>query len=98
MFGFGEITDPDYVIPCRQIYEKAMALASGRTTGDWPRVLEEGAGYLAKHKTDFASYISHVVPLSETQEALLAVRSPPGRPTEGGHRSLMIAWLMGSGR
>ncbi len=80
VFGFGEVVDPAYVIPCRQIYEKAMAYASGRTTGDWPRVLEEGAAYLAKHKKDFASYVSHVVPLEETQRAYsLYARPQVGR-------------------
>jgi L-iditol 2-dehydrogenase len=80
VFGFGEITDPDYVIPCRQIYEKALTFASGRTTGNWPRVLEEGARYVGDHKRDFATYISHVVPLSETQEAYsLYARPQAGR-------------------
>jgi L-iditol 2-dehydrogenase len=80
VFGFGEITDPDYVIPCRQIYEKALTFASGRTTGNWPRVLEEGARYVGDHKGDFASYISHVVPLSQAQEAYsLYARPQAGR-------------------
>jgi L-iditol 2-dehydrogenase len=80
VFGFGEITDPDYVIPCRQIYEKALTFASGRTNGDWPRVLAEGAAYLAQHKRDFTSYISHVLPPSETQEAYsLYARPQAGR-------------------
>ena len=80
VFGFGEVVDPAYVIPCRQIYEKAMSYASGRTTGDWPRVLEEGAAYLAKHKKDFAGYVSHVVPLEETQRAYsLYARPQAGR-------------------
>jgi L-iditol 2-dehydrogenase len=80
VFGFGEITDPDYVIPCRQIYEKALIFGSGRTNGDWPRVLREGAAYLAHHKTAFASYISHVVPLSDAQQAYsLYARPQAGR-------------------
>ena len=80
VFGFGEVTDPDYVIPCRQIYEKALTFASGRTNGDWPRLLSTGAEYLARHKRDFASYISHVLPLSETQQAYsLYARPQVGR-------------------
>ena len=80
VFGFGEITDPDYVIPCRQIYLNALTFASGRTTGDWPRVLGEGAAYLAQHKADFAGYISHVLPLSEAQQAYsLYARPQAGR-------------------
>jgi L-iditol 2-dehydrogenase len=80
VYGFGEVTDPDYVIPCRQIYEKALTFASGRTNGEWPRVLREGATYLAQHKEDFATYISHVVPLSEAQRAYsLYARPQAGR-------------------
>ena len=81
VFGFGEITDPDYVIPCRQIYEKALTFASGRTNkGQWARVLQEGAAYVARHKADFASYISHVLPLSEAQQAYsLYARPQAGR-------------------
>jgi L-iditol 2-dehydrogenase len=80
VFAFGEITDPDYVIPCRQIYEKDLTFASGRTVGDWPRVLSKGAEYLAQHKRAFSSYISHVLPLSETQQAYsLYARPQAGR-------------------
>jgi L-iditol 2-dehydrogenase len=81
VFAFGEITDSDYVVPCRQIYEKALTFASGRTNrGQWQRVLEEGAAYVAEHKADFASYISHVLPLSEAQEAYsLYARPQAGR-------------------
>lgn len=69
VFAFGEITDPDYVIPCRRIYQNALTFASGRTTGEWPRVLSEGAAYLARYKKDFATMQSHVLPLSEAQQA-----------------------------
>jgi L-iditol 2-dehydrogenase len=80
VFGFGEITDADYVIPCREIYEKALTFASGRTNGNWPRVLQGGADYLAAHKQDFASYISHIVPLAEAQKAYsLYARPQSGR-------------------
>jgi threonine dehydrogenase-like Zn-dependent dehydrogenase len=80
VFAFGEVTDPDYVIPCRQIYEKALTLASGRTSRDWPQVLSTGAEYLANHKRDFASYISHVLPVSEAQSAYsLYARPQAGR-------------------
>jgi threonine dehydrogenase-like Zn-dependent dehydrogenase len=80
VFGFGEIIDPDYVIPCREIYEKALTFASGRTNGDWPRVLQEGADYLAEHKQDFGSYISHILPLAEVQKAYsLYARPQSGR-------------------
>jgi L-iditol 2-dehydrogenase len=80
VFGFGEITDPDYVIPCRQIYEKALTFASGRTNGDWPGVLAKGAEYLADNRRDFAGYISHVLPLSKAQEAYsLYARPQVGR-------------------
>jgi L-iditol 2-dehydrogenase len=80
VFGFGEVTDPEYVIPCREIYERALTFASGRTNGDWPKVLREGAAYLAAHKQDFASYISHVVPLAEAQRAYsLYARPQSGR-------------------
>jgi L-iditol 2-dehydrogenase len=80
VFGFGEVVDPAYVIPCRQIYEKVLTYASGRTTGGWPRVLEDGATYLAKHKKDFASYVSHVVPVADAQRAYsLYARPQTGR-------------------
>jgi L-iditol 2-dehydrogenase len=80
VFGFGEITDPEYVIPCREIYERALTFASGRTNGDWPRVLQEGAAYLAANRQDFAGYISHIVPLAEAQKAYsLYARPQSGR-------------------
>jgi L-iditol 2-dehydrogenase len=80
VFGFGAVDVSDYVIPYEQIYLKALTLASGRTVGNWRGVLQDGATYLLKHQDTFASYISHVLPISEAQEGYsLYARPQPGR-------------------
>ena len=69
VFGFGEPDDADYKVPYEQLYLKDATLASGRTIGEWPEVLTAGAEYLLRHRADFATYISHVVPVSDAQQA-----------------------------
>ena len=76
VFGFGEPDDRDYTVPYEEIYLRDLTLASGRTMGNWPEVLRSGAEYLLKHRADFSSYISHVVPVEDTQRAYSLYAQP----------------------
>jgi threonine dehydrogenase-like Zn-dependent dehydrogenase len=78
VFGFGAPDDADYAIPYLEIYLRDLTLASGRTIDDWPELLAAGARYLEAHRSDFASYVSHVVAPEDAQRAydLYAVPQP----------------------
>ncbi|MCU1492254.1 MAG: alcohol dehydrogenase [Acidimicrobiaceae bacterium] len=69
VFGFGAPDDPTYSFPYEQLYDRNLTISSGRTLGGWQRVLREGAKYLLEHREDFATYVSHVLPVSDAQAA-----------------------------
>lgn len=80
VFGFGAPDDPDYVFPYGEIYHKDLTVASGMTRGEWRRVLGGGLDYLLRHRSDLASFVSHVLPVSEAQRAYsLYARPQHGR-------------------
>lgn len=76
VFGFGAADDDEYVIPYREMYERGITLASGRTLGGWVEVLNEGRAYLIEHRADFAEYITHVVPVDDAQTAYSLYAQP----------------------
>jgi threonine dehydrogenase-like Zn-dependent dehydrogenase len=80
VFGFGAPDDVDYVFPYLTVYLRDLTVASGRTIGNWPEILQRGAEYVVSHRRDFASYVSHVVPVEEAQRAYeLYARPQEGR-------------------
>ena len=76
IYGFGSPDDPDYSIPYQQIYERGLTLMAGRTLGGWLDVLRQGRDYLLKHRSDFASYISHTIPAENAQAAYTLYARP----------------------
>jgi L-iditol 2-dehydrogenase len=75
VFGFGEPDDCDYLIPYEQLYMKDVTLAAGRTL-EWPQALQAGAGYFCQHRSDFAGYVSHVLPVAAAQQAYSLYATP----------------------
>jgi L-iditol 2-dehydrogenase len=69
VLGFGAADDNEYVIPYREMYERGITLASGRTLAGWIEVLNAGRDYLTLHRADFADYITHTVPIRDAQTA-----------------------------
>lgn len=76
VFGFGEPDDADYTLPYEELYLKDVTLASGRTIDLWPELLRAAAQYLARHRSDFVPYISHVIPVREAQRAYSVYAEP----------------------
>ena len=76
VFGFGEPDDADYTLPYKEIYLKDVTLASGRTIEEWPEMLTAASQYLMRHRADFAAYISHVVPVEDSQRAYSLYAEP----------------------
>ena len=81
VFGFGEVVDPAYVIPCRQIYEKVRPMPRAGLRAVGPGSSRTAATHLAKHKKDFGSYVSHVVPVARCAKGLIRC-TPVPRPAD----------------
>ena len=76
VYGFGGVEDDHYAIPYRQIYDKALTFAAGRTIDNWRSVLHAGAAYFAEHRSDFGDYVSHIIPVADAQKGYELYASP----------------------
>lgn len=76
VYAFGAPDDDEYALPMRQIYERGLTFASGRTLSGWVEVLHQGREYLAEHRADFADYVSHTIPVSDVQQAYTLYATP----------------------
>lgn len=69
VYGFGAVDDDDYALPYREMYERGLTLASGRTREGWVDVLAAGRDYFLAHREDFRSYVTHTIPVGDAQAA-----------------------------
>lgn len=69
VYGFGAVHDDEYALPYREMYERGLTLASGRTRDGWIDVLNAGRDYLLTHRVDFSGYVTHTVPVANAQTA-----------------------------
>lgn len=76
VLGFGAADEYEYAIPFREMYERGLTLASGRTLDRWVDVLARGRDYLIAHRQDFTRYVTHVIPVEDAQRAYTLFSRP----------------------
>ncbi len=87
VFGFGEITDPDYVIPCRQILRESAHLCVGPDEqGTVDSCAPRWGDLCGPAQGRFRQLHIPCPAVVRGPAGLLAVRPPAGRPAQGGDR------------
>lgn len=79
VYAFGVPDVEDYGIPFGTLFRKHLTLHAG-TTVNWSRALGAAAEHLLKFRSDFAGYVTHVLPVTEAQRAFdLCTTATPDR-------------------
>jgi threonine dehydrogenase-like Zn-dependent dehydrogenase len=69
VYAFGAPTQSGYIAPYPEMYERDLTLSSGRTIDGWLTALTAAANYILAQRQAFATFVSHVFPVEEAQQA-----------------------------